>query len=66
MLVSNYNYKTVELNTRFWMFPLFSGSKHQEILNTMAADGWELVSSSPVGVNNFLEKLVLTFRKSVD
>jgi hypothetical protein len=46
------------------MFPLPYTSRHQEILNNMADAGWELATTTTVGVNNFVEKLVLTFKKS--
>jgi uncharacterized protein DUF4177 len=56
-------YKTVEIPTRFWMFPLPYASRHQEILDNMANAGWELAATTTVGVNNFVEKLILTFKK---
>jgi len=64
--MSAYIYKTVEIKTRIWMFTLYSGAEHDEILNEMNASGWELVSSNSVGMNSFVERLVLTFRRPGD
>jgi hypothetical protein len=57
-------YKTVEIPTRFWMFPLPNATKQQEALDTMSAAGWELATSNTVGANSLIEKVVLTFKKS--
>jgi len=57
-------YQTVEIPVRFWMFPLPNATRHQQVLNEMAQDGWELVTSNTVGINSFVEKIVLTFKKS--